>query len=457
MNENPSKQIIVVLGAGRTGTSLIMQALNELGMTVSENMTPASEQNPYGAYEDLDILAIQTDIFKSLNTKPKIPLPDDWLLKTDVNGYVDQLCNVIIDRINGSPTIFGFKDPRTAVLLPLWFKVFNRVRIVPKYILSVRNPSASVRSLISQYHFGESISELFWLHKNCSALAHTGGNCFIVHYEDWFIRPHDLSKDLLQYTGLERYVSGNVDDALAGVIDVKLNRSVYDEYVVQNKYVLRLYEALKNCSGYRYDRDILMSVVKASREAMNGFKGWYLEAHNYLDQEKNVKDKLKSQKEAFNTLKEQYNTLKSKFNVAKDELKILREESSSLKNIDNDKKIAQMETDLQHLVEQNNRLLIKYKDLSDQSEAYRNEIAVVLQRRCNKQALSGKQLANKWKRELISLKYSSSFKLGQILINAIKKPGRNTLLMPYHLVKLAIDRIFGRENENMNTALKEIK
>ena len=42
---------------------------------------------------------------------------------------------------------FGFKDPRTAELMPLWHQIFNELKLAPKLVLCLRNPAQVARSL----------------------------------------------------------------------------------------------------------------------------------------------------------------------------------------------------------------------------------------------------------------------------------------------------------------------
>ena len=60
-----------------------------------------------------------------------------------------------------------------------------------------------------------------------------------------------------------------------------------------HEFVIKLYNVLKDCKGNEFDRVRLMAIVKECRTAMNGFKGWYLEAQKLMIQEKKFKEKLK--------------------------------------------------------------------------------------------------------------------------------------------------------------------
>ena len=251
----------------------------------------------------MEISSIHNEIITSLHSNPRLPLPDDWISKPAIKHYQKQLEEVILTRLSTSKSIFGFKDPKTSILLPIWIRIFNRLRIVPVYILSVRHPSDTVLSLRKQYNFSNSISELFWLHKNCAALIHTGFNCFIAHYENWFTQPTDQARRLLEYTGLDGYFSGNIDATINKIIDQNLNRSKFEEYDVTNTYITNFYNNLRLCYGHDFDRHCLMTAVRECSKVIDNFKGWYIETQKYIEQLNHTKKQLDNEKIKYRNLK----------------------------------------------------------------------------------------------------------------------------------------------------------
>jgi hypothetical protein len=101
MPSTPALPIVVVLGSGRSGTSLLMQVLASLGMRVSAELIEARRDNPQGFFEDAPIVRAQADLLRGLNAWPFHPLPDDWLdapatasaaeaLRGDVTSAIDR-------------------------------------------------------------------------------------------------------------------------------------------------------------------------------------------------------------------------------------------------------------------------------------------------------------------------------------------------------------------------------
>ena len=412
MADNKTNQIIVVLGSGRSGTSLLMQILENFGMSTSTNMIPAKEQTPTGAYEDREIFQIQNGFIGSV-TPHAMPMPADWEKNENLVEVTKQLQNIIADRIEESSTIFGFKDPKTSMLIPMWTRIFNAMNLTPKYILTVRQPTSVITSMGRQYNTNTAVSELFWLTRYTEALHHTGSNCFIVHYEDWFSnKGPEIVNQILEFSGLANYFgSNNIKETLEKIVQPNLNRAVFNEYDVKNRYVLKLYNQLLQCRGDQFDRNELMRVVMECRKAMDEFSGWEVEAQRffqlYVTSTKNKNNIVTSNKNKNNHLKRK----------------------------------------LEKLVLEVNSYLQKCKDLEDSNENLRIKISIQAKettkqaKETTKSKQELKKIQNDIKRnrkELFTVKTSTSFQVGQILVNAVAKPGKNTLLFPFYLLRLIL-------------------
>lgn len=412
MRDSDNKSLVVVLSAGRSGTSLLMKTLGRLGMTLSENMVPGRHENPEGFFEDIDIVQQHNILLERLNTKTYLPLPDNWLENKAVDETRKKLRNIVGERMITSPTIWGFKDPRTPPFLPMWMRIFNMEGVTPTFILAVRDPAAAISSLRRQINRDEAISELQWLYRNCEALHHTAADCYVLHYEDWFTRSKEIAEDLLLYTGLDRCFSGpSVSEAIHGVVKENLNRSVYDNYVIQNDYVSMLYENLKNCSGKDFDRTKLMQTVRECRRAMHGFRGWYQAA---LSAGPKIKENLDAVE------------------------------------------MKKLEDDLEQLVTQTNNYLKKNKELEDEIARLRVRNAS-LAKLTKQTVVSGKnglkryngapgEEIKRYRREIQLLKSSYTYRVGYFVVKAFSQPGKNTILLPYRLIRIFLNYLRKRKN-----------
>ena len=250
-------------------------------MSVSDKLLAANNTNPKGFYEDTEILEIHKTLYSELDAHPVLPLPADWLNTAAAKQAKSRLKKVLSERLSTFST-WGFKDPRTTNLLPLWNRILNLPNVVPHFILAVRDPESVAVSLQHRMAREGEVTELQWLHRVSDALHYTAANCFIVHYEDWFTRPHQLAQDLLTFTGLEASFEGDLDAIFDDVIAPSLNRSIFDTYDIQNRYVKRLYKVLKECRGTDFERELLMKRVEEARAATNEFAGWYTFALEHI-------------------------------------------------------------------------------------------------------------------------------------------------------------------------------
>jgi hypothetical protein len=313
MTENKTRKIIVVLGAGRCGTSLLMQVLSKLGMSVSENLVSAKAHNTLGPMEDVELANVYNrDILPQIGSNRVLPIPYDNFTSDLQNTVSSKLKCILEKNINASKTIWGFKDPYTACLLPVWFRILNQTGIIPVFLLAVRNPAQSAISRSKHFGVGKSLGELAWLVNYTDALHYTSADCFLVHYENWFSEPIELAKGILQFTGLDQYFNGDLYNTLSGVIKPNLNRAVYEDYTVKNEYVLRLYDVFKECRGTDFDRTKLMQTVKECRTAIDGFKGWSLEAQKHLGQRATLRKKMQEKTDRLEKKQTEMENLKKK-------------------------------------------------------------------------------------------------------------------------------------------------
>ena len=143
----------------------------------------------------------------------------------------------------------------------------------------------------------------------------------------------------------------------------------------------------------------------------------------------------------------------------------------NLQNQFDEEKVKALENELERLALENNRLVMEQKDLFDEAENMRKKFAAFNQTPKMEQIKQpvghatetpqlsllnisrGHQIQN-LSQAAIELRYSYSFRLGQILLNAVCRPGKNTLRMPYFLVQLAWDMISGRGRRKVKNELE---
>lgn len=172
MTKATDRRVIVLLGMHRSGTSLVTRGVNALGVYLGDRLMLPNATNPTGFWEDLEFVALNDKILAALGfTWDSVSMLDVGRLSAaEMSCFKREAVDIVRSRFE-SP-LWGFKDPRTARLLPFWRSVFDQLGIGTSYVIVVRHPISVARSLstlgLSPQHSG-----LLWLQHNLSAIAWT--------------------------------------------------------------------------------------------------------------------------------------------------------------------------------------------------------------------------------------------------------------------------------------------
>lgn len=131
---------IAIVGYHRSGTSAIAQHCQAAGLFLGEDLLGAKPTNPFGHYEDREFFEINQAIL-GLNF-------DTWDMVSDFMPVVTPDCAKLaldaVSKRNAEFATWGFKDPRTCVLLDFWHSVLPN----PKYLICLRHYSACIDSVM---------------------------------------------------------------------------------------------------------------------------------------------------------------------------------------------------------------------------------------------------------------------------------------------------------------------
>ena len=251
-----AKRIVTVLGMHRSGTSLCANMLHMLGVDMAD-ASGASPANERGHWErsrinDLNDLVFAAFGRRWVDASHVLALPDGWLDDARVQQVQSALAGWLAPRIGGARA-FGFKDPRTARLMPMWRQVFARLGAVPRYVFCVRDPSQVARSLSARDRMTQGQAEYRWLAYNADAVAGVAGApVCVVPYEDWFSRPVETARRLALFVGMDEPDA----DQVRAVIDPALR---HDEAEASPARVMarRLHrQILRAVVAGRFDTDL---------------------------------------------------------------------------------------------------------------------------------------------------------------------------------------------------------
>jgi len=161
-------KVVVVLGAGRSGTSTVTSGLQALGVVLGDRLKGATRKNPRGFFEDADILEINHRLRETLGFRRTGAgvgvVPPEAFEDGRLEPIFQQAVAVIHARFSGE-ALWGFKSGATLSFLPFWERVFEETRQQAHYVLALRNPLAVARSRgkVSVRRGVQSVSDLEFL------------------------------------------------------------------------------------------------------------------------------------------------------------------------------------------------------------------------------------------------------------------------------------------------------
>lgn len=130
---------VLVAGHHRSGTSLLAQLLARAGLFMGERLMGASEANPHGHVEDLDVVEIHDQILADNGLTWQVDREFIPTVNLDMEQRIREVVAERLDR--GEP--WGVKDPRICLFLPVWKHILPEARI----LITFRSPAASVGSM----------------------------------------------------------------------------------------------------------------------------------------------------------------------------------------------------------------------------------------------------------------------------------------------------------------------
>lgn len=260
---------LLVLGCGRSGTSLMMGLLSKAGYYMGDDLYPPRDSNPKGFFECAEINNINEDILSLILPKrPKIfgfelskSVPGNgqrWLARVPITESfkTNESINKRIEKaVNTNP--FCYKDPRFSYTLPIWQP------FLPSdtgYIVIFRHPSSTVKSILKEcdsvpYLKGKinidtktafEVWELMYAH--ILKKHQKKENQLIIHYEQ--ILTGEANKKTERFTHAKLYPE---------FAERKYFRSMKDNLIQVPEKCLKLYEQL--CEAAKFSESGSNSLI----------------------------------------------------------------------------------------------------------------------------------------------------------------------------------------------------
>jgi len=159
------KRLILITGMHRSGTSATARLLNLLGVDFGTDLKNDQPQiNARGFWEDRQALAIDEAVLADLHSVwyEHRELPDNWWLDPGLDRRRRQIQLLVQGHLSRSD-MFGIKEPRLCLLLPLWLDALKSFNVEICVVLVTRDPRDVARSLRKRDGFDLATGLLLWL------------------------------------------------------------------------------------------------------------------------------------------------------------------------------------------------------------------------------------------------------------------------------------------------------
>ncbi len=291
---------MAVLGMHRSGTSAIARALSLLGVELGSQLHPPGFDNPKGFWEDSEVVAINEDLLKAINSSyDQLDLAWNGVSgdQEAINELRIRATSVLGERL-ASYKMWGFKDPRTCRLIRFWKPIIESSGAECRVVLALRNPLSSAISLQKRNGLPIEKGCFLWLqHVLPSVLDPLGKKVIAVDYDLLMQSPFEQLERMAKGLGLSlaaedepavaEYVQDFLDDGLRHT-HFSAEQTALDSRVPSD--VLAAYEILL---GAARDEDLIHSgKLRNSLEAIQNRLTAYSQSFGYANSLEEDRHKL---------------------------------------------------------------------------------------------------------------------------------------------------------------------
>jgi hypothetical protein len=193
------KQLVLVVGVGRSGTSLLTGILGQLGFHVPQPEVKADDTNPRGFSEPRWAVDFHTKLLQARRVTVNDSRPAAWEqtgTAAEDPAVVAELRDWLSNELDAAPAVV-VKDPRTGWFLPLWTHCSTELGVEPRFITMLRHPAEILASATKSYGTWQTPASRVaaWINITLETERATRGR------QRAFLRYEDLMSDWRRETG----------------------------------------------------------------------------------------------------------------------------------------------------------------------------------------------------------------------------------------------------------------
>ena len=169
---------IIILGMHRSGTSLLTQLINQMGLYFGEkdDAIAANDENPYGFWERRDVRIINDYVLHNSGSdwNKLFSFNENSVTQEVTEHFTETATNIVKNMDEHAPWVM--KEPRLCVLMRLWKSVLTE----PIYIFIYRNPVEVASSLLARNGIAIPDGIALWEKYNIEAINGAKGSPLVM-------------------------------------------------------------------------------------------------------------------------------------------------------------------------------------------------------------------------------------------------------------------------------------
>ena len=203
------KIAILVVGMHRSGTSALARTISLLGARLPSDLVGPNEGNPHGHWEPQLIVDLNDKMLADAGSDVYsiIDFSENWFMSPRVKDFTAQAVKILQASFGDDPFIV-IKDPRVALLLPIWHQALAELNYRCVHVLPVRHPDVVADSLRRRHlksipydAWKDPRGQAVWLRYTIAAILKTrqSTRCFINYSSliaDWRSTTNQIAADL---------------------------------------------------------------------------------------------------------------------------------------------------------------------------------------------------------------------------------------------------------------------
>jgi hypothetical protein len=183
------QRLVLVVGVGRSGTSLLAGILGQLGLHIPKPEVQADETNPRGFGEPRWAVDFHTRLLRShrVTVNDSRPAAFETMAKLADRPKVRGELHAWLAGQLAENRAIVVKDPRTAWFLPLWTACATELGVTPDFVTMLRHPAETLTSARKSYGTWQPVSSRAGAWVNVSLeteRATRGARRAFIRYDD---------------------------------------------------------------------------------------------------------------------------------------------------------------------------------------------------------------------------------------------------------------------------------